>query len=207
MGKLEFRNVSFELLGHDSAKISGSKTVCIDPFRIAAGFKADIIVVTHEHFDHLSLQDIAKISSEKTKIVCAKSCAAKIGKNASGLSAGESIEIAGARISAVEAYNTNKKFHPKGLGIGVVIEMDGIRVYHAGDTDFIPEMSGLENIDVAFLPVSGTYVMTAEEAAKAAETIRPKIAVPMHYASIVGSAADAEKFKKLYSGRTEILGK
>ena len=207
MTALKFGKVSLELLGHDSAKICGSKTVCIDPFRIAAGFKADIIVVTHEHYDHLSIEDITKISSEKTKIVCTESCAEKIGKNASGISPGESVEISGVKISAVEAYNTNKKFHPKGLGIGVVVEMDGIRVYHAGDTDFIPEMSKLGNIDVAFLPVSGTYVMTAEEAAKAAETIRPKIAVPMHYAEIIGSMADAEKFKKLYSGRTEILGK
>jgi len=203
--ELKFENISLELLCHDAVKISGSKIVCVDPFKINAAFKADIVVVTHEHYDHLSAEDIAKVSSEKTKIVCANSCVPKIGRNARGIAAGETVEADGVKISAVQAYNTNKKFHPKGGGIGAVIELDGVRVYHAGDTDFIPEMAELGKIDIAFLPVSGTYVMTAEDAAKAAETIKPKVAVPMHYGSVVGSQADAKRFAKLFSGKTEIL--
>ena len=105
------------------------------------------------------------------------------------------------------AYNLNKQFHPKSNGwMGVVVTVSGKRIYHAGDTDNIPEMSNLKNIDIALLPVSGTYVMTAEEAADAANRIMPKMAVPMHYGSIIGTRADAERFRQLCKCKVEILG-
>ena len=113
----------------------------------------------------------------------------------------------GVIIKAVPAYNLNKEFHPKGYGVGFVIELSGKCIYHAGDTDFIPEMKNLQNIDIALLPVGGTYTMNAEQAVEAAELIKPKIAIPMHYGSIVGSISDAETFKELYSGRAYILKK
>lgn len=193
-------------LGHAGFKIKGEKTIYIDPFKINENEPADIIIVTHEHFDHLSPEDINKIKTDNTKIVTTADCTEKLNGNVNAICAGESISIDGIKIEAVPAYNTNKQFHPKPKGwIGVIVTANGKRIYHAGDTDNIPEMSNLKNIDVALLPVSGTYVMTAEEAADAANKIMPKIAVPMHYGSIVGTKADAEKFKKLCKCKVEIL--
>lgn len=108
---------------------------------------------------------------------------------------GQEMEVLGVRIKAVPAYNTDKKFHGKAeYWNGYVLTIDGKKIYHAGDTDLIPEMNELENIDVALLPIGGTYTMTADEAARAAILIRPKLTVPMHYNSIVGSQKDALRF-------------
>jgi L-ascorbate metabolism protein UlaG (beta-lactamase superfamily) len=120
--------------------------------------------------------------------------------------------VGNVQIEAVPAYNVNKfrepgkAFHPKGESrLGFVVEMDGTTVYHAADSDLIPEMQHIK-CDIALLPVSGTYVMTAEEAAQAVAAIKPKIAVPMHYGAIVGSSSDAEKFKSLVKDcQVEIL--
>ncbi|RLG02733.1 MAG: MBL fold metallo-hydrolase, partial [Thaumarchaeota archaeon] len=126
---------------------------------------------------------------------------------------GDKVEVKGAKIEAVPAYNVNKfrspgvVYHPKEEGsVGYVIELDGVRIYHAGDTDFIPEMRNLE-VDVALIPVSGTFVMTAEEAAEAVNTFKPKVAIPMHYGAIVGDKSDAERFKKLAEVDVVILEK
>jgi L-ascorbate metabolism protein UlaG (beta-lactamase superfamily) len=125
---------------------------------------------------------------------------------------GDRAEVQGVAIEAVSAYNTSKfrspgkPFHPQGDGkVGFVIGLGGIRIYHAGDTDEIPEMSAVTGVDVALLPVSGTYVMTAAEAVKACNAIRPKLAIPMHYGSIVGAVADAEAFKESVTCHVEIL--
>ena len=193
-------------LGHAGFKIKGEKTIYIDPFKISDNEPADIIIVTHEHFDHLSPEDIKKIQAEKTVIVTTPDCFSKVSGNVKTISPGKSIDVDGIKIEAVPAYNTNKHFHPKANGwIGVIVTVNGKRIYHAGDTDNIPEMSNLKNIDIALLPVSGTYVMTAEEAANAANRIMPKVAVPMHYGAIVGTSADAEKFRKLCKCKVEIL--
>ena len=121
-------------------------------------------------------------------------------------------EVSGVKFRAVHAYNVNKfrapgqPFHPKEYGgVGYVVELEGVSVYHAGDTDFIPEMRELGPVDVALLPVSGTYVMTAEEAAEAAKVISPRLAIPMHFGAIVGTVKDAEKFRSLVSVRVEVL--
>ena len=194
-------------LGHAGFKLSGEKTVYIDPFKIEEHEPADIIIITHEHFDHLSPEDIKKIQTGKTVIVTTKDCFSKVSGNVKTISAENSLDVDGIKIEAVPAYNINKEFHPHHKGwIGVIVTINGQRIYHAGDTDNIPEMSNLKNIDVALLPVSGTYVMTAEEAADAANTFMPKIAIPMHYASIVGTIADAERFKSLCKCKVQILG-
>ena len=120
------------------------------------------------------------------------------------MSPGESISVDGILIETVPSYNTNKQFHPQHNNwLGFIIEIDGTRIYHAGDTDYISEMGNL-NVDIALLPVSGTYVMTAEEAVKAALVIEPALAIPMHYGTIVGSEEDALYFKQALEGKIEV---
>lgn len=194
-------------LGHAGFRIKGEKTIYIDPFKIKETEPADIIIITHEHFDHLSPEDINKIQTGKTVVVTTPDCLIKVSGNVKAINPGTILNVDGIQIEAVPAYNTNKQFHPRANGwVGVILTVNGKRIYHAGDTDNIPEMTSLKNIDVALLPVSGTYVMTAEEAADAANKIMPKVAVPMHYGAIVGTKADAEKFKKLCKCKVEILG-
>ncbi|MEA2081740.1 MAG: MBL fold metallo-hydrolase [Elusimicrobiota bacterium] len=199
-------------LGQSAFRIeSGDKTLYIDPYNIpAAEKKADLILITHAHFDHCSSGDVKKIVKKNTLIAAAESCVGKLESEIKTLRTGDRFDKAGFSVEAVRAYNTNKDFHPMNNGwLGFVISLpDGRRIYHAGDTDVIDEMKDIKNIDIAFLPVGGTYTMNAEEAAAAARIISPKIAVPMHYGSVVGSAADAEKFAVLLKDtiKTVIMG-
>ena len=206
---MKYNGIGIMWLGHDGFAISSkSLVVVIDPFQAdnAPGLKADIILVSHEHYDHCSPDDIRKFSTEGTKIYCSSGAAKKIGKTATALKEGQEINENGCTIRAVPAYNIGKQFHPKGLGIGFVLTIEGTTFYHAGDTDFIPEMHELSGkIDVAFLPVSGTYVMKPKEAAMAAETIRPKLAIPMHFGAIIASESEAREFASAYAGKTQIL--
>ena len=210
MGAIEYKGVKIELLGHACFRVEGGGVVIyLDPYQVAEERRdGDIIVCSHDHFDHCSPEDIRKVAKPDAAIVAAKNCAAKVKGLATHLvllSPGEEAEVKGVKIEAVPAYNVNKPYHPRGYGgIGVVITVAGVRIYHAGDTDFIPEMKELKDIDVALLPVSGTYVMTAEEAAEAAKAIKPKLAIPMHYGAIVGSRRDAEKFAELLKGVCEV---
>ena len=173
----------------------------IDPYVLDSDpQKADIIVVTHDHFDHCSPEKIQQICTEATVIVGPSSCQSKLqGFNFRPLNVSEEIEIKGVKIKAVPAYNIGKPFHPKGSGIGVVITLDGKKIYHAGDTDFIPEMAELKDIDVALLPIGGTYTMDVEDAARAANVIKPKIVIPMHYNYLEGLEKDPREFEKLVS--------
>jgi L-ascorbate metabolism protein UlaG (beta-lactamase superfamily) len=188
-------------LGHDTFRFDGPPVVYVDPYQLGDGLPAaDVILITHDHFDHLSPADVAKIHKPGTVVVAPKEVEGKLSFPITVIALGETKTVAGVKVKAVPAYNTNKTFHPKADGkVGFVITLGGVTYYHAGDTDVIPEMMGLAP-DVALLPVSGTYVMTADEAAKAARQIKPKVAVPMHYGAIVGSDADAKKFAKLLEG-------
>jgi L-ascorbate metabolism protein UlaG (beta-lactamase superfamily) len=192
-------------LGHDAFRIDASKTIYIDPYEIERGKKADIILITHEHFDHLSPADAAKIQDAKTIIITEKDSAKKLSGDVRVMKPGEKLAIDTISIEATPAYNVNKHFHPKENGwLGFIIDIDGIRIYHAGDTDFIPEMKGLK-VDIALIPVSGTYVMTSDEAVEAALAINPAMAIPMHYGAIVGDSTDADNFKAKLKGKIEVL--
>jgi len=189
-------------LGHASFMLKGERIVYIDPFRIRPMEKADIILITHGHYDHCSPEDVKRISKADTIVIGPPDCACAT----KHLSPGEKLSIGTIVVEAVPAYNLNKDFHPKfNKWVGYIITIEGKRIYHAGDTDFIPEMRNLKDIDIALLPVGGTYTMTAEEAADAANSFMPKIAVPMHYGKIVGGMNDAERFRSLFRGKTELL--
>jgi L-ascorbate metabolism protein UlaG (beta-lactamase superfamily) len=193
-------------LGHDAFQIAASKMIYIDPFQLVGDLEAaDVVCITHEHHDHCSPEDVARIRREDTVVVAAVSCRGKVEGDVRFVKAGDKITIDDLVIEAIPAYNVNKRFHPKEAGgVGYLLSVDGSRIYHAGDTDPIPEMEGLD-VDIALLPVSGVYVATAEEAVEAATTIGPKLVIPMHYGSIVGSRADAERFKELWPGQVVIL--
>ena len=194
-------------LGHDSFRIEDrGKQIYIDPWKLSKNTpKADYIFVTHSHYDHFSLEDIEKITDNDTYIIGPPDVASQIKGNVIALKPGDEKSVGSLMVKGVHAYNINKKFHPKENDwLGFIIKLsDGITIYHAGDTDFIPEMRSLK-VDIALIPVSGTYVMTAEEAVDAANTFMPKIAIPMHYGDIVGSEADAATFKNKFNGTTVI---
>ncbi|HNV68252.1 MAG TPA: MBL fold metallo-hydrolase, partial [Candidatus Ozemobacteraceae bacterium] len=174
----EFARKHLTWLGHDSFLIHAGKTIYIDPYQITDAKPADIVLITHEHFDHCSPEDIAKIQHDKTVVVAPEDCLGKLTGNVRSIKPGMKIEIHGIEIEAVPAYNVGKKFHPRlNAWVGYILTLEGIRLYHAGDTDFVPEMKTLRT-DIAMLPVSGTYVMTAEEAVQAALAMRPKLAIP-----------------------------
>jgi L-ascorbate metabolism protein UlaG (beta-lactamase superfamily) len=192
-------------LGHDGFRIDAKKTVYFDPYSISAGPKADLILISHDHFDHCSPEDVAKIQDSKTVIVTEKDSAKKLSGDVRVMKPGESLNVDDIKIRAIPSYNTDKDFHPKANNwLGFVVEIEGITVYHAGDADFIPEMKDIE-VDIALLPVSGTYVMTSDQAVKAALAINPKLAIPMHYGAIVGGEQDAFNFKKALEGKVDVL--
>jgi L-ascorbate metabolism protein UlaG (beta-lactamase superfamily) len=191
-------------LGHDGFRIDAEKTIYVDPYQIDGGPVADLILITHEHFDHCSPEDIAKIQGPETVIITEKDSAKKLTGDVRIMKPGETLDIGDVKIEAVPSYNTDKDFHPKKNGwLGFIVEIGGVKVYHAGDADFIPEMKDFE-VDIALLPVSGTYVMTADQAVKAALAINPKLAIPMHYGAIVGDEQDALNFKKELEGKVEV---
>ncbi len=212
----DYNGLKIQWLGHDSFLLKNSHTVIIDPFKIRTiPEKADVLLITHEHSDHFSIEDIKKVVSEKTTVVAIRPCEKDLlglkVKQVRVVKPGDKVQIGDVQVEAVPAYNLNKfrepgkPFHPKEDGkVGYVVTMRGVRLYHAGDTDAIPEMKGLKT-DIALLPVSGTYVMTPQEAAEATRMMHAKLAIPMHYGAIVGSEQDAEKFKQLASCPVQIL--
>ena len=213
----EYNGVKLTWLGHDGFRIEDGQVIYIDPFQIKEGAKADLVLVSHEHDDHCSVGDLKNIVTPKTVVVAHSQSKSELSKlrvkDLKIVKPGDKLTLGNVTVEAVPAYNTNKFrepgkfFHPKEDGkLGFIVTVKGVRIYHAADTDHINEMRDMAP-DIALLPVSGTYVMTAKEAAEAAASIKPKIAIPMHYAAIVGSVKDAEEFKKLAKCEVKILQK
>ncbi len=204
---LEYNGINLKWTGHAGFQISVSdKILYVDPFKLSKQYNnihnADLILISHNHFDHLSLDDLHRVINKDTVIIAAKECVDQLKalniKEVNGVAPAEKISFKNILVETIPAYNTNKEFHPKKDGkIGFIITINDFRIYHTGDTDIIPEMKAISP-DIALTPVSGTYVMTAEEAANAInDLIRPKMAIPMHYNSIVGTREDAVRFSEM----------
>lgn len=204
------QGIEIHWLGHDGYKIiSDNRFIYIDPFRIPQNMaKADYVFITHGHYDHCSIEDLKKLAFENTTVICTPDVVSKLHglkiKEVKTVAPGQSLSLEGIEVETVPAYNVNKfrspgvPFHPKEQDwVGYILTIQGKRLYHAGDTDRIPEMQQVQDIDIAFLPVSGTYVMDAREAAGAVEDIKPETAIPMHYDEIVGKQEDADLFAKM----------
>ncbi len=199
---MNYKGIDILWLGHAGFEIiSKNETVYIDPYVKTNGDKADVILITHDHYDHFSPERIREIIKDDTDVILPESLKGKEDPewNVSFVSPGRSLKRNDITIEVVYAYNIGKPYHKKGKCLGYVIDIGGVRIYHSGDTDLIPEMSDIK-CDIALLPVGGTYTMNSQEAAEAAKIIHPKIAIPMHYGTIVGSEADAEKFKDYLKG-------
>ena len=203
----EYNKIGITWTGHAGFKIlHGNKKMYIDPYKLSNKYEnivdADIVLITHNHFDHLSIEDLKNIINERTVIVSAQECLSQLKslkvKDLIGIDPRNNEKLDDLVVEAVPAYNVNKDFHPKDdKKIGFILKFGNDRIYHTGDSDIIPEMKDT-NPTIVLIPVSGTYVMTAEEASKAVnELINPKIAIPMHYGTIVGNKEDAIRFSEL----------
>jgi L-ascorbate metabolism protein UlaG (beta-lactamase superfamily) len=196
-------------LGHATFRIEDGRTqIYIDPWKLPAGApKADVILITHAHFDHYSADDVAKIAQAGTTFVAPADVAAKLeGKHVVTATPGGTYTVGSLKVQAVPAYNTNKDFHKKSENwLGYVVTLSsGVRVYHTGDSDATPEMKAVK-ADVALMPCGGTYTMTAAEVAEAANAFKPAVLIPMHWGDIVGSKADADAVAKGFTaGKTVI---
>lgn len=207
---MKIGEVEIEWLGHAGFLIKNSKIIYIDPYNIKENSeKADIILITHSHYDHCSVADIGKIIKEGTRILLPADCQSKINRfdvpvKMEIVEPGQEFDYQSVKISTLPSYNTDKHFHPKEEAwVGFLVKMNDVLVYHAGDTDVIPEMKNLTGFKqngrklVALLPVGGRFTMNSEEAAEAAKIIKPYLAIPMHYGAIVGTEEDAKDFSKL----------
>ena len=193
-------------LGHSGFRVSAGRgaTIYIDPYRLGENEpKADVVLITHQHYDHFSPQDLERIRGPETSVIAPAVVAERLDGDIHAVRPGDIVEtrVPGVDVRAIPAYNTSKRdkqglpFHPREAGfVGYELNVRGERLYHAGDTDVIPEMDSVMGVDVALLPVSGVYVMTAEEAAEAARRIDPGVAVPMHWGEHIGSQEDAQAF-------------
>jgi len=184
-------------LGHSSIKIKTDNVIYIDPWKIKGGEKADLVLISHSHGDHLSPSDVRKIQKPETIIVTTADCAAGLSGNVMTVKPGDRITAGGIAVEAVPSYNVTKSFYPKANGwIGFVVTLERKRIYYAGDTDAVTELRDIK-ADIMIVPVGGTYTMTAEEAAGMVNLVKPEAAIPIHWGDIVGSAADAAKFKEM----------
>ncbi|WP_456475078.1 MBL fold metallo-hydrolase [Candidatus Pyrohabitans sp.] len=206
MNTTEFKGVEITWFGHSSFKLkSNAGVVYIDPYVLPAGEEAaDVVVMTHEHFDHCAVESAGKVMRPSTVIVTTQGCARRCSGDVRVVKAGDGVEVGEIKVEAVEAYNRAKPFHPRGLGVGVIVSMQGVRIYHAGDTDFIAEMSNIKT-EVALLPIGGHYTMDEREAAEAALALKPSVAIPMHYNYIPQTSADPELFRRLIAEKDESI--
>lgn len=207
---MKIGNIELKWLGHSGFLISGEKRIYIDPYMISENSeKADIILITHSHYDHCSVADLNKIVKEGTRILCPADCQSKITRfnipiKIQIVEPGQELDLGEIKLNIFPAYNTDKPFHSKDEGwVGYLIKINDILIYHAGDTDLIPEMQKLtgykqsDKMFIVLLPIGGRFTMGVEEAVEAAKLIKPSLAVPMHYGSVVGTEEDAKEFVKL----------
>jgi len=199
--------VSIRYLSHAGFQIKvDDKIVYIDLEKYGkASEKADLILVTHSHTDHCDPDKIKEVRKENTVVIAPEDCVSKIGGDVKTLKPGEAMSVGNIRIRGVEAYNIKRfrspgnPYHPKGFGVGYLVTAEGKTIYHAGDTDFIPEMRQLGNVDVALIPTGDTYTMDNAEAAESAIAIKPETAIPMHCWK-----TDPEQFKKIVETKSKI---
>ncbi len=199
-------SVELTWIGHASFRIAGPLVVYIDPWKVPnpAG-DGDLVIVSHGHHDHCSPDDVGRVGKPGAAVLASADAVEQIGRGRTALP-GQQITPAGVTVQTAPAYNPGKKYHPRANNwFGVVVTLDGVRVYYAGDTDVIDEMDDLQDIDVALLPVGGTYTMDAAEAAEAASRIGPKLAIPYHWGDIVGGTGDAEAFADAAACEVHIL--
>ncbi len=201
---------NIEVLYHSSIRIEKEKVIYIDPFRISKNYNdADLIFITHSHFDHYSPEDIEKIKKEDTVIIAPKDLLNTIirdgfkEENIVSVEPNKNYDSKGIEFKTVPAYNINKQFHPKSNGwVGYIINIENINYYISGDTDANEDNKKVK-CDIAFVPVGGTYTMTCDEAAEFINEIEPKIAIPIHYGTIVGTNEDAQRFISLLNSNIE----
>jgi L-ascorbate metabolism protein UlaG (beta-lactamase superfamily) len=199
-------NVTIKWLGHAGFMIKGAEiNVYVDPYVLSTGIidfedQADILLITHEHFDHCNPESIRKVRKSYATTLIPENVTLDFKGDARRIRDGDMLRdhlsIKDVNIEVLPAYNIDKQYHPKGIGVGYLIEVGGLRIYHTGDTDFIPEMNDV-SADVVLVPIGGTYTMDEYEAADAVASISPKIAIPMHYNYVEGTEGDPEKFKQL----------
>jgi L-ascorbate metabolism protein UlaG (beta-lactamase superfamily) len=194
-------------LGHASFRIEdGQRQIYIDPWKLPPSAPAaDLILVTHSHYDHFSIDDLRRITKESTAFAAPADVAGKLKGKVTSVQPGRSYSVEQWTIETIPAYNLGKDFHPKAnKWVGYILTLSGgQRIYHSGDTDATPDMRTVK-ADIALLPCGGTYTMSAKEAGNAANVFRPTLLVPMHWGDIVGSKADAEEVKKIFEGETVI---
>jgi L-ascorbate metabolism protein UlaG (beta-lactamase superfamily) len=181
---------------------SPEAVIYVDPHQIVGGEKADLILVTHEHFDHLDPATIAALRKDDTAIVANAACAARLGDQGRvvALEEGQTASEKGVDIQAVPGYNNH---HPRGSNVGFVFKVAGKTVYHAGDTSRVPEMAQLGSIDIALIPIGGTYTMDEEEAAALVRDLKPKVVIPMHYGYATGG--DPKRFATLVGDAAQVI--
>ena len=195
-----------------SIKIKDNKIIYFDPFKIIDKLNdADIIFITHDHYDHLDIESINNVKKDDTLLVIPSSIIGKIENNLFQenkiimVNPNEEYEILGYKVKTIPSYNINKKFHPKeNKYVGYIITINNEDIYIAGDTDITEEMANVE-CDIALIPIGGTFTCTYEEAAEFINKIKPKYVIPIHYGSIVGSLSDGEKFQKLVEPDTKCV--
>lgn len=202
---------SIEILCHSCIKFNKGEVIYFDPFKIEKNYNdADVIFITHDHYDHYSEEDIDKVIKEETIIVAPEDLLTKLLKkgferdNMVLVTLNQKYTVKGIEFQTIPAYNVNKQFHPKANEwVGYVLKIEGVTYYIAGDTDITEENKKVK-CDVAFVPVGGTFTMDYKEAAELINEIKPKIAVPTHYGSIVGEKSDGISFSKLVSPEIEV---
>jgi len=189
-------SVEITWIHHASFRLaSGEAVVYIDPWKLPpAPHDADAVFVSHSHYDHFSVEDIRRVAKPDTTVIGPDDVVRQYGSG-KPLLPGHGITVKAVSFQAVPAYNIDKPYHPKANNwIGVVIHIGDIKAYYAGDTDRVPEMSHLKDIDIAFLPVGGTYTLDAQQAARACQAIRCRSVIPYHWGDIVGQLSDATRF-------------